>query len=288
MQMEEYLLESKMKKMQLEQDQARLELQQRKEKLRLEVELLKIQEEEKNYISRQLTSKYTENMQIYSDVGKTQTRPDNILLSKRVSRSLPILTEQEFEGNKKFTKPSVQKEQVNSKVFASNDNDEIDTQAVSKLSISPRQPPEPKDRLTDNRENFNYTSKLSNQHDFADPVNTLGIQFAQSTPKAENESTKRGTTTPKVSEDSPPFNATRRESTKNTERNFTDETTLHYESPDKGSIQPTATGLQQQQQSLPIQELLEQQRQHTNALTLPQTELPVFTGDPIEYILRIY
>ncbi|KAK3752073.1 hypothetical protein QZH41_005572 [Actinostola sp. cb2023] len=110
------------------------------------------------------------------------------------------------------------------------------------------------------------------------------LSTAQTTPKAENESTKRGTTTPKVSEDSPPFSATRRESTKNTERNFTDETTLRdYESPDKGAIQPTATGLQQQQQSLLIQELLEQQRQHTNALTLPQTELPVFTGDPIEY-----
>lgn len=55
-------------------------------------------------------------------------------------------------------------------------------------------------------------------------------------------------------------------------RSFTEETTMCY-----------LNTPMQQQQSLQIQQLLDQQRQHINALTLPHTEVPVFTGDPIEY-----
>ncbi|RUA05619.1 MAG: hypothetical protein DSY43_04230, partial [Gammaproteobacteria bacterium] len=39
----------------------------------------------------------------------------------------------------------------------------------------------------------------------------------------------------------------------------------------------------QQQQNKQVQELLKQQREQTVALTLPQPDLPVFSGDPIEY-----
>ena len=38
----------------------------------------------------------------------------------------------------------------------------------------------------------------------------------------------------------------------------------------------------QQQQNKRIQELLKQQQQQTLALTLPQPEVPVFSGDPTE------
>ena len=39
----------------------------------------------------------------------------------------------------------------------------------------------------------------------------------------------------------------------------------------------------QQQQNHQVQQLLKQQQLHTLALTLPQPEVPTFTGDPIEY-----
>lgn len=39
----------------------------------------------------------------------------------------------------------------------------------------------------------------------------------------------------------------------------------------------------QQQQNQQVQQLLKQQQLHTLALTLPQLEVPTFTGDPIEY-----
>ena len=39
----------------------------------------------------------------------------------------------------------------------------------------------------------------------------------------------------------------------------------------------------QQQQNHQVQQLLKQQELHTLALTLPQSEVPTFTGDPIEY-----
>ena len=39
----------------------------------------------------------------------------------------------------------------------------------------------------------------------------------------------------------------------------------------------------QQQQNRQVQQLLQQQQLHTLALTLPQPEVPTFTGDPIEY-----
>ncbi len=39
----------------------------------------------------------------------------------------------------------------------------------------------------------------------------------------------------------------------------------------------------QQQQNQQVQQLLKQQQLHTMALTLPQPEVPTFTGDPIEY-----
>ena len=39
----------------------------------------------------------------------------------------------------------------------------------------------------------------------------------------------------------------------------------------------------QQMQNQQVQELLKQQQLHTLALTLPQPEVPTFTGDPIEY-----
>ena len=39
----------------------------------------------------------------------------------------------------------------------------------------------------------------------------------------------------------------------------------------------------QQQQNHQVQQLLKQQQLHTLALTLPQPEVPTFTGDPSEY-----
>jgi len=39
----------------------------------------------------------------------------------------------------------------------------------------------------------------------------------------------------------------------------------------------------EQQQNQQVQQLLKQQQLHTLALTLPQLEVPTFTGDPIEY-----
>ena len=50
-QMEEYLLESEIRKTQLEQDRARLELEHRKEQLKLETELLEIRAREDEIIS---------------------------------------------------------------------------------------------------------------------------------------------------------------------------------------------------------------------------------------------
>ena len=39
----------------------------------------------------------------------------------------------------------------------------------------------------------------------------------------------------------------------------------------------------QQQQNHQVQQLLKQQQLHTLTLTLPQPEVPTFTGDPIEF-----
>ena len=68
------------------------------------------------------------------------------------------------------------------------------------------------------------------------------------------------------------FHAKREESTKVIGRNSVNDTTLYY---DNTPVQ--------QQHNLQIQQLLDQQRQHISALTLPHTEVPVFSGDPIEY-----
>ena len=44
----------------------------------------------------------------------------------------------------------------------------------------------------------------------------------------------------------------------------------------------------QQQQNERIQELLKQQQQQTLAMTLPQLEVPIFSGDPVGYSLNVH
>ena len=132
-QMDEYRLESEIQKSRMEQDRARLELRHRKEQLRLETQLLRIQAKEIKHFP---TSSKNADMQIRSDIGITSTQTKDILSSKRISKSLPILMEQEVT-NKISTQSEPKKSEVNS------DNEENKTYTLP-VSLQP-----PK-RLADN------------------------------------------------------------------------------------------------------------------------------------------
>ena len=56
----------------------------------------------------------------------------------------------------------------------------------------------------------------------------------------------------------------------------------HFRLTDKNASEVLDIERLQQQQNKRIQELLKQQQQQTLALTLPQPEVPVFSGDPTE------
>ena len=60
--------------------------------------------------------------------------------------------------------------------------------------------------------------------------------------------------------------------------------THHLSVSDKNATEMLDIERLQQQQNKQIQELLKQQQQQTLALTFPQPEVPVFSGDPTEYL----
>ena len=271
-QMEEYLLESKIEKTRIEQERARLELHHRKEQLRLDAELLEIQ-------TMKSTSSKVADMQIRSDVGITSTRPKLIPSSKGISKSLPVLTELEINENKTSTQLKPKKEEVVPiiKVTLNHDNDS-EVNKISESPISPQQPPE---SLADNNRN------IAEQIDLVNASKARVNQFCHSTPK-ETQRLLNGAVTP-TSASMPQEKGSGCPTDRNSitrmrnESNTLNDTTVSYPVADHNEVPVQSVVDRREEQNSQFLELLEQQRLHTNALTLPHTEVPVFTGDPIEY-----
>ena len=214
-QMEECLLESEIRKTQLEQERARLELEHRKEQLKLETELLEIRAREDEMISH-----------------------------------APLNRDSNHDENCK----------------------------VSRLSISPQQPaPEC------------LAQNIPGRMEFEDGTKASDIRLRHSTPK-ENEISIKGIASPslkeafdhqetginsentegKISQDSPERVVTSSAS----------QTTIKYTNQGKGTRPPVADD----GEGRSFHELmLDLQREQASALTLPPTEVPCFSGDPIEY-----
>jgi len=158
---------------------------------------------------------------------------------------------------------------------------EIDMTVECEVSnISPKQPPQP-DRWRDDR-----------RDERSKECTYLSQKFqASSTPNENGKNADRGADTPLSNENKLQLDPKATEwypppqIPKKTEGNADDGSTVLYTALNESASKQLTDIFQrtQQTQTILMQDLLKQQREQTMALTLPQQEVPVFSGDAIEY-----